>query len=684
MLPPRSKLVLAAVVGLVAVTCLSPETALAKRDTSALLEISGFEDRRSLGDGRLAELLRDDEPETRAAAARAFGRIGVEDGVPALVAALSDSDPTVRLEVIFALGQIGSADARDALNRVASSNAAVEERDEAVLALGKLTGDGAAEAILPFLADPVAMIRADAAIALARTADSVEVTNLRPLLADPEASVRAAAAWATGRLEGSELAGELRPLIDDADPAVRLAATKAVGQIEDADAVDALSLKARDPDWRVRVNVANSLGQTKKIEALAGLGILANDENANVRTAVARSLIDIPYHYKKDDILVPLRRAEEPQVRAATLRPFAVGLEEQNFMMEEVWLAGDDSSTYVVSEAYATWAEASNRVPEDGDMLAWRVASVFYMKGRLVNVESPLREKIAAAYHAGSFDSGMAVGELSAALSQEHWMVTAAALRSFGTLTPKDSVIAEDLRVSVPAIVEKLLAEDPEAQEQVDIRLMAAEALASYDTDDSRRVLRGLTEDPDWRVRNEAAASLEKLGEPRPEIEPRGELIGPPDPLDDAYIKSKPGRYTAILTTSRGEIEIELLHRDAPRTVQSFVTLAGQGFFDGLIFHRVVPNFVIQGGCPIGNGWGHPGYELRCEYNPLRYERGMVGMAHAGKDTGGSQFFVTHSEQPHLDGRYTIFGRVTKGMDVVDAIQVEDVIERVEIKKKLW
>ena len=190
-------------------------------------------------------------------------------------------------------------------------------------------------------------------------------------------------------------------------------------------------------------------------------------------------------------------------------------------------------------------------------------------------------------------------------------------------------------------------------------------------------------EDPEYRVRLEAATSLEKLGQPRPEIAPAQDLPGNAGPLKDEYLKAREGRYSAVLTTNRGEIEIELLHREAPRTVQNFIDLADKGFYNGLTFHRVVPNYVIQTGCPIGNGWGSPGYEIRCETSPLRYERGMVGMAHAGKDTGGSQFFVTHSRAPHLDGRYTIFGKVTRGMDVVDAIEVEDVVQKVKIKKAL-
>jgi peptidylprolyl isomerase len=134
------------------------------------------------------------------------------------------------------------------------------------------------------------------------------------------------------------------------------------------------------------------------------------------------------------------------------------------------------------------------------------------------------------------------------------------------------------------------------------------------------------------------------------------------------------------LETSRGEILLDLYKSIAPFTVMSFMKLAEQrGFFRGLSFHRVVPNFVIQGGDPRGDGWGRPGYSLRSEFSSLTYDTGMLGMASAGKDTEGSQFFITHSPQPHLDGRYTIFGRVVSGMDVVNRILVDDRIVDVSL-----
>ncbi|WP_217703277.1 peptidylprolyl isomerase [Piscibacillus halophilus] len=130
------------------------------------------------------------------------------------------------------------------------------------------------------------------------------------------------------------------------------------------------------------------------------------------------------------------------------------------------------------------------------------------------------------------------------------------------------------------------------------------------------------------------------------------------------------------------QINIELFEEDAPNTVQNFVKLAEKGFYDGLTFHRVIPNFVIQGGCPTGDGTGGPGYTIKCETegNPNKHERGSLSMAHAGKDTGGSQFFICHSAQPHLDGNHTVFGKVTEGLDVVDRVRPGDVMDKVTIK----
>jgi peptidylprolyl isomerase len=134
------------------------------------------------------------------------------------------------------------------------------------------------------------------------------------------------------------------------------------------------------------------------------------------------------------------------------------------------------------------------------------------------------------------------------------------------------------------------------------------------------------------------------------------------------------------METIRGVVRMELYKSAAPFTVMSFLKLATQrAFYRGLVFHRVVPNFVVQGGDPRGDGWGGPGYSIRSEFSTRTYETGSLGIASSGKDTEGSQFFITQSPQPHLDGRYTNFGRVVSGMDAVDKIRVDDHIFDVKI-----
>jgi peptidyl-prolyl cis-trans isomerase B (cyclophilin B) len=141
--------------------------------------------------------------------------------------------------------------------------------------------------------------------------------------------------------------------------------------------------------------------------------------------------------------------------------------------------------------------------------------------------------------------------------------------------------------------------------------------------------------------------------------------------------------YRAIVETSRGIIELDLYPQHAPKTVNNFVFLAREGFYDGVSFHRVIPDFVIQGGDPTGTGRGGPGYRFEDEVreNPLLHERGVISMANAGPDTNGSQFFITHSPQPHLNGRHTVFGKVVNGLDVVDAIQQGDRMLQVTIRE---
>ncbi|MBX7041371.1 MAG: peptidylprolyl isomerase [Ignavibacteria bacterium] len=188
--------------------------------------------------------------------------------------------------------------------------------------------------------------------------------------------------------------------------------------------------------------------------------------------------------------------------------------------------------------------------------------------------------------------------------------------------------------------------------------------------------MRPLVNSNNYELAFAAADAIEKL---------TGEKLSPPAAkrydLDWDFIEKCKGK-TVTLKTSKGDIDLELFTEVAPFTVQSFVKLASDNFFDSTIFHRVVPNFVIQGGDPTGTGYGGPDYSLRSEFSSLGYDEGILGMASSGKDTEGSQFFITHSRTPHLDGRYTIFGKVLNGMDVVSSISYGDYLYDVVINEK--
>lgn len=142
----------------------------------------------------------------------------------------------------------------------------------------------------------------------------------------------------------------------------------------------------------------------------------------------------------------------------------------------------------------------------------------------------------------------------------------------------------------------------------------------------------------------------------------------------------------AEIHTDKGVMKVEFFEKDAPKTVANFVSLSEDGFYDGLTFHRVIPNFVIQGGCPEGSGVGGPGYSIDCELTGENqfHEKGVLSMAHAGRNTGGSQFFVCHGREntSHLDRQHTCFGKVVEGLDVIDQIRAKDTINKIVIIKE--
>jgi len=214
-----------------------------------------------------------------------------------------------------------------------------------------------------------------------------------------------------------------------------------------------------------------------------------------------------------------------------------------------------------------------------------------------------------------------------------------------------------------------------------DAALSILDSLAKQKTEAANSVIkRGALVSDDYLIRQRAINLLKENGAGDYSSQTRLVRTKNTD-IDYQRALSRIGkRVRAVVTTTKGSFTMELLPDEAPLTVDNFVQLARRGYFKGIVFHRVVPNFVIQAGDPRGDGNGGPGYTIRCEINEVPYERAAVGMALSGKDTGGSQWFVTHAPQPHLDGGYTVFGKVVSGMDVVDAIVRGDVIRSIVIR----
>ena len=258
-------------------------------------------------------------------------------------------------------------------------------------------------------------------------------------------------------------------------------------------------------------------------------------------------------------------------------------------------------------------------------------------------------------------------------LEEPDAVVQATAAELLGEQTPSEAN-AEALIAALPhALREKNFNDAP---------LAILDALAKQKRTAANDAIKTALNSEDHLIRRRAVALLKTNG-----VGDFSDRIGTVQtrntPLDYRRAIARIGKHpTATIVTSRGSFTIEFLPDEAPLTVDNFLQLAKRGYFNGQTIPRVVPNFVIQAGDPRGDQNGGPGYTIRCEINEIPFERAAVGMALSGKDTGGSQWFVTHAPQPHLDGGYTVFGRVIRGMDVVDNIVRGDVIRRIIVNER--
>jgi cyclophilin family peptidyl-prolyl cis-trans isomerase/HEAT repeat protein len=599
------------------------------------------------GRSTLAGLLLDDQPAVRRAAAFALGELDDPEAVPSLLQAVTDTDHETGALAVEALGKL-KAPVLD----VAQALLPLDEKERwarlfPYLFLFKEDASVLLAERGLALTDPE--IHARAAYALARDPRPEGLSFLRSLLSDPDARVRAWAARGIGIVgEGADVAA-LRPLLDDPVPGPIIQALRSAARL-----IGKTPALAAPVDWRPRLRE------------------LVDDPRSGVRLTALEALAAWPLDHPEE----PLTRAVAERAarsiagggreRGLALVAAAAGKHPEALAMAVAAL----SSQEVDVRVHAAQAAARIGFPAAADLVARCIADAAPAV-RSAAAEAALAALAALAAKDAGQDKG--VRTASDLLSDRDPGVRATV---FGWLAEHPVLPLDRLQAAFTASARGGIEEETRAALQALTARAKAEPLERGAIIILLEQVAAGKAGGGWVLRREAGTALGELDRPVP-------VLGPVDTGRSAEVYREIVERmwepkTVELRTSKGAIRIRLACREAPLTCLNFLQLMGQDYFDGLSFHRVVPDFVIQGGDPHGDGFGGPGYTIRDEINRLRYKRGAVGMALSGPDTGGSQFFITLSEQPHLDGGYTIFGQVVAGDEVLDRIVPGDRIEAIE------
>lgn len=615
-----------------------------------LRNLALWEDQRVTGDGKIFDYLTQGSPLVRRRAVEALGRMQEPSDAAKLIPLLKDRNTDVRRETIFALGQLGNPEAVPPL--IAARSGAIP--DDVVLiaeALGKLGGDEAITALDLMQRDFATQVRAATALALARQKDPNAANALMLAVHDPDAAVMWRAVYALekqGPMPRSCAA--IAPALDHNDPLVRAFAARTAGKLECKQAAKALAVRLKDADIRVAVNAARSLGELKDKGAVGPLAaVLADHPSHHARAAAAEALGLIDDENGKDALAQGLLDASV-MVRIQSIRALAEILGEKSEMFCDQMRR--DGSRLVRAEAVRCYgvAKMTQRISQLAD---------------IAKTDKDPMMRAAAIEALGKLEDESVPALLLPALRDPDFSVA---------VTAVTAIEEQKYAAGASALMDAYRAR-PE-REFVDVQLEVVRVLGELGAVQAQPLLVEATTHEDVRVRSTAVASLQKLGLAAPELP--SERTFHEAAFDRARKKQlapPTGVRHAAIGTKHGMIEIELFGDDAIQTVASFINLAKSGFYKKLTTHRVVPNFVVQGGDPRGDGFGDAGYTLPAEVSRYQYDEGYLGIADGGKDTGSCQWFITLSPQPRLSGRYTIFGRVTKGMDVAWKIDQGDIFD---------
>lgn len=690
--------------------------------TNILVSIVKAEDERR-SDVTLENLLKNPNSKIRERAVLAIGRIGIDTSIPALEQLLvTEKDEKVRAMIMFAIGEIESvkgadmilktlqdfrdnsevtARAVEAAGKIAAANAKDEKSKELgksiverlefentkrsgpyddVILLGltavlRARPDGGEKIVTEFLRYSNPRIRADALNTLARLRSKLVNEKSRELLAkDSDAVVRANAARMLGVGEDkTALELLLNAATKDADSRVRVSAIRALASLKDASvaeklipAIDGLKLTNKNELLEIATTLGRLLPNTnnqKSIEFLEKFRDLDKFESPESEIAMARIA---PEKYVKEFSKPPTK--EDLNTMKTNHRPpssIAQGLGE----------LVNNPDAKIKAEAQQILAQLLNEIPIHVNAVSDVLTAYVAFKPNDLNqvllkyLKHP--DPIVRATAAGLLDNQPTSKENVEALKTAF---TQALLTdkhdNDAQLAILDALFKLDKKEAVGSLLIALNAPD------YLVRKKAFELLKTE----------GLDKDFPGLPTMLANAIAKKKNQVLPYSPVFGTKLGQVLNTNADYLRAvlrKNGTVKAVFSTTKGNFTIDLTPEDAPLTVDNFIKLAKSNYFNGISVHRVVPNFVMQDGDPRGDGNGGPGWSIRCEVNMLGYGRGAVGMALSGKDTGGSQWFVTHAPQPHLDGGYTIFGQVNEtNMKVVDAIVRGDKILKVTIVSK--